>query len=175
MQFNVVRLLRGPVGQALRYSVDETDLVLGDAEAQRIWGRVRLTRVNKGVWVAGAMNATTTCSCSRCLRECATTLHFRFDQTYYPVIDVNTGVALDLPEDADHDFVIDRHHIVDITEAVRQSVIVSVPMKPLCTDDCAGICPRCGADLNREACACEGGVRDERWRPLLEMLPHMER
>lgn len=43
---------------------------------------------------------------------------------------------------------------LDIGEAVREALLLAVPMRPLCREDCRGLCPGCGADLNRETCSC---------------------
>lgn len=43
---------------------------------------------------------------------------------------------------------------VDLTDAVREEVGLAVPTYPLCRDECAGLCPRCGADLNEGPCGC---------------------
>jgi uncharacterized protein len=48
----------------------------------------------------------------------------------------------------------DRFQRVDLTPDVRESIILAFPTYPLCSPACRGLCPRCGADLNRETCRC---------------------
>jgi len=96
-------------------------------------------------------------------------VRFQMDDVYYPVVDVNAGIALSLPEDAESGCIIDAHHDLDITEAVRQYAAVGLPMKPLCDRDCAGLCSHCGANLNRETCSCDAQEIDSRWLPLLNL------
>ena len=55
---------------------------------------------------------------------------------------------------------------LDLAPMVREEVLLGVPDAPLCRDDCAGICPSCGADLNDGPCGCTTTVRDERWAVL---------
>lgn len=43
---------------------------------------------------------------------------------------------------------------VDVLEDIRQAIILSLPLKPLCRADCKGLCPQCGKNLNRESCGC---------------------
>lgn len=174
MQFNVASLLKGPVGGAQRHRLDETSLSLDDAQVERVWGHITLMRVNDGIWASGEFRATVTCTCSRCLQPYGTTLRFPFEETYYPSLDINTGVAVPLPNEAEADAAIDGHHILDISEAMRQDIILATPMKPLCSPTCAGICSRCGRDLNHSSCACPKEVQDPRWAPLLDMLPHLK-
>jgi uncharacterized protein len=55
---------------------------------------------------------------------------------------------------------------LDITDTVREAVILSLPISPLCREDCRGLCPGCGQDLNEEACRCSGEKPDPRWSAL---------
>jgi uncharacterized protein len=52
---------------------------------------------------------------------------------------------VDVPEDEPGAFTIDRNNILDLEEAVRQYSTLAIPMKPLCREDCPGLCPVCGA------------------------------
>ena len=101
-------------------------------------------------------------------------VRFQMDDVYYPVVDVNAGIALSLPEDAEGSCLIDAHHDLDITEAVRQYAAVGLPMKPLCDRDCAGLCSHCGTNLNRETCFCDAQEIDSRWLPLLNLASSMQ-
>ena len=65
-----------------------------------------------------------------------------------------------LPHDADK---------IDISKDVRDYLILSVPMKRLCKEDCKGLCYKCGKDLNEGKCDCTELEVDDRWKPLLEL------
>jgi uncharacterized protein len=56
--------------------------------------------------------------------------------------------------------------VLDITDDVRQTAILSVPLKLLCHTGCRGLCPQCGKNLNDESCACTGDAGDARWEAL---------
>jgi uncharacterized protein len=56
--------------------------------------------------------------------------------------------------------------IIDITEDVRQTVLIAVPLKLLCREDCLGLCPYCGKDLNEGLCECRPEEPDSRWEKL---------
>jgi len=58
---------------------------------------------------------------------------------------------------------------IDISNDVVEFALLSVPMKKLCSDDCKGLCYKCGADLNVEQCKCEKSEIDERWKPLMNL------
>jgi uncharacterized metal-binding protein YceD (DUF177 family) len=59
---------------------------------------------------------------------------------------------------------------VDVTEELRQTLLLALPIKPLCEDDCRGLCPRCGINLNTGSCDCRQKTIDPRWSGLREAL-----
>ena len=59
--------------------------------------------------------------------------------------------------------------LLDLGEDVRQFLILAVPQKLLCKDDCRGLCPKCGANRNKVACNCAEDATDPRWEALKKM------
>jgi uncharacterized protein len=57
--------------------------------------------------------------------------------------------------------------VIDLQDDVRQTVLLSVPLKNVCRDQCKGLCPRCGINWNNESCTCEETIADSRWDSLL--------
>jgi uncharacterized protein len=53
-----------------------------------------------------------------------------------------------------------------LSDALREAVLLEIPIKNLCAEDCRGLCPHCGVDRNRETCACEDAPVDQRWSAL---------
>jgi len=60
-------------------------------------------------------------------------------------------------------------HIIDLSNEVRDYMILSIPMKRLCKEDCKGLCVKCGSNLNEKQCECEDSEIDERWKVLTEL------
>jgi len=60
---------------------------------------------------------------------------------------------------------------VDISEPVRQTAILSLSLKPLCSEDCRGLCPQCGTNLNERTCDCVKESIDPRWEDLKNLPP----
>jgi uncharacterized protein len=58
------------------------------------------------------------------------------------------------------------HDRVDLEPLARESLVLDLPLAPLCRDDCRGLCPTCGADLNQGACECRVDGVDPRWAAL---------
>jgi uncharacterized metal-binding protein YceD (DUF177 family) len=88
----------------------------------------------------------------------------KIEEEYFPIIDVTTGVMLPAPEEPGS-FTIDDHNIMDISEALRQYTLMALPIKRLCMQDCSGLCPTCGTNLNEKKCNCTTEI-DPRWEKL---------
>ncbi|MBI2855232.1 MAG: DUF177 domain-containing protein [Chloroflexi bacterium] len=169
MRFNVAQLLKESVGARRSYSLDDGIERLSETGTTRVQGKITLTRTDKGIWVTGSLEANAFTSCSRCLSPVEHPVRFKMDEEYLPKVDINTGSPLEVPEVEEGVFTLDALHTLDLTEAVRQYVIINLPMKPLCSQSCAGLCTDCGTNLNEAACSCAERV-DSRWSPLLQLL-----
>jgi uncharacterized protein len=138
MQINVSQLLKGPIGSLRNYEVSGTVDITGDGISSLVEGEVRLMRINQGILVKGTLYTAVEVSCSRCLTLFSCPLVLKIEEEYFPVLDVFSGARLTLPGEPGC-FTIDEHHILDLTEAVRQYTLMVVPMKPLCCEDCPGL------------------------------------
>ena len=72
-------------------------------------------------------------------------------------------------ESDDDDYVIAEGRVLDLDELIHEEVVLSLPSKILCKEDCKGLCPQCGANLNYEKCDCKKEV-DPRLADLLQLL-----
>jgi uncharacterized protein len=152
MQVNVAQLLKEPTGSSRTIEVAGA-LPLDQEDLSHVQGKAELLRVSRGILVRGEFTAECQLVCSRCLKSFPQTLVFRTEEEFSPSIDIVSGDALTPLEDAPS-FTIDEHHVLDLTELVRQHTLLAAPMKPLCRPDCAGLCPHCGANLNQNPCRC---------------------
>jgi uncharacterized protein len=100
------------------------------------------------------------------LFSCPLTLNI--EEEFSPTTDVVSGAVLPLPEEPGS-FTINEHHVLDLAEAVRQYALLTLPMKPLCREDCAGLCSSCGHNLNQGPCDCQPQIVDPRWSKLKEL------
>jgi uncharacterized protein len=168
MEINVAQLLRAPIGSVRDYDIDQVMDVTGDGVNRPVQGRVRLVRTNRSILVKGTVNTVVELSCSRCLGRFEYPLKLNIEEEYFPTADVNTGAAVPVPDEPGS-FTIDENHILDLTEALRQYALLAVPMKPLCAEDCAGLCPACGQNLNQGPCGCPSETTDPRWAELSKL------
>ena len=101
--------------------------------------------------------------CDRCLDEYTTDLHEVVEQIYQ----LGTGML-----DDDEDVVVlpvDTREI-DISDAIREVVVMSRPIKLLCSEQCKGLCPHCGVNRNQKQCKCDADEIDPRLETLKSLL-----
>jgi uncharacterized protein len=151
LKFNVAQLLLAPVGTTRSYDIEEEVFQADELEVRGLHGHILLTRLREDILLQGVLDAEVTLECSRCLEPYLQPLHMDLELEFQPSVSVVTGEFLPPPED-DTVFVIDGHHILDLTEAIREQVILNLPMRPLCREDCLGLCPVCGQNLNEGPC-----------------------
>jgi uncharacterized protein len=169
MQINVSQLLLEPIGSTRDYQVNEIADIVGNGNESLVQGKVRLLRTQRSILSECTLSTDIELTCSRCLSLFHYPLTLSFKEEYIPTVDVVSGALLPLPEEAGA-FTIDAHHILDLTEAIRQYTLLAIPMKPLCHQDCAGLCPNCGHNLNQGPCDCTTQSIDPRWSELTKLL-----
>ena len=152
MQVNVAQLLKQAAGASRSYKIDDT-LSFEELAEYHVQGEVELIRTERGILVRGVFSGKSCLMCSRCLTSFDYPLIFKIEEEFFPSIDVISGVPLSLADDSTA-FTVDEHHVLDLSEAMRQYSLLAIPMKPLCRPDCAGLCSQCGANLNQGACGC---------------------
>jgi len=168
MDMNVSQLLREPIGATRDYDIDETIDLTGEGKQNRIKGNCHLVRTQRSILASCSLNTVMELACSRCLGRFEQPARIKFNEEFFPTLDIESGAALPPPEEASS-FTIDEQHILDITEAVRQYFLLAIPMKPLCKKDCAGLCPTCGKNLNQGKCDCPAQNTDPRWAKLADL------
>lgn len=102
-----------------------------------------------------------TWECDRCVAAFRTPIEASYEMYYV----FEGGPDLD---PAEVQVVPTSVNVIDIAEDVRQSVELSVPLKRVCREDCRGLCPYCGTNLNEGSCACVPAHADGRWDKLKE-------
>jgi uncharacterized protein len=182
LRFNVAQLLREPVGSSRQYEVEvdlhelapETDEIEGvqaateDGADNILSGPVKMMSTNAGILVKGWFRGEANVSCARCLEPVSVPLEVELEEVYKPTIDMLTGKTV-VPDEEDRALWIDERHILDLTEVLRQDVLLALPLNAVCRDDCKGLCPTCGKNLNEETCDCHPEP-DPRWGPLVDLL-----
>ncbi|MCL5257008.1 MAG: DUF177 domain-containing protein [Chloroflexi bacterium] len=171
VRFNVSQLLREPVGSVRRYEISVPRLELDhDLTMTDLRGTAKLLRTGRGILITGNLEGDVPLECSRCLEEYTTHLNFELEEEFLQTVNVISGEDMEIAE-ADSDMLtIDANHTLDLTDVIRESALLALPMQPLCRPDCAGLCPQCGTNLNIEQCHCQPENLDARWVKLGELL-----
>jgi uncharacterized protein len=123
--------------------------------------------------VTGQVDGTLRLECGRCLEPFDTPVHAPFELRYVAATE-NTGEGEREVEDDDLTTAYYRDHTIDLEELMREQFQLALPMKPLCTEACKGLCPECGANLNTNPCNCQPSWVDPRLRELSELLRNSE-
>ncbi|MFZ5981258.1 MAG: YceD family protein [Candidatus Zixiibacteriota bacterium] len=105
--------------------------------------------------------------CSRCLSDFEADL---VEPTNFIICSAIRTADKDVIDDEDYAFFKGNDLRVDLTEIIYQALVLSLPMKPLCSETCRGLCPVCGINLNQSECDCPGKVPDTRWEGLKGLL-----
>ena len=99
-------------------------------------------------------------TCGRCLKVFTEPLAAQVVEKFYPA-----GA-----ENIENDAFIYESDLLDITEPVRESLLLAVPLQSLCREDCRGLCPVCGADRNEGDCGCDATTVDPRLAALKQFI-----
>jgi uncharacterized protein len=171
MKYNAAQLLVEHLGSTRQHEIDEPAYEIDDGvrAVAPVQGQVKLTRTNRGILADARVETKLHHECSRCLEDILTPLSVRFVEEFYPTVDLRTGMPAQRPEGG-MGFMMTEAHEVDLTEPVRQSVLLELPMKPLCRPDCAGLCPTCGKNRNEGPCGCREEPSDPRLAVLADWL-----
>ncbi len=126
-----------------------------------------LTNTGAGIVFAGRLSVELHAVCSRCLREFVLPVTVEVDGFY-----VAHGHEEDLPEEQEVGFV--ESGSVDVMDAVLSALTLELPFAPVHDEECKGICPTCGADLNEGPCDCAPPLKDSPFAGLKELFPDGE-
>ena len=134
--------------------VGGADLDAGARPAADAEYEVHVRRAGDELHVRGEVRTTAEVPCDRCLTAVPVTVDRAFDLTYHAAASAPDDAETELDAtDLDVDYYDGSG--LDLGAVVTEQVALALPMKVLCRQDCAGICPVCGVDLNRERCDCE--------------------
>jgi uncharacterized protein len=125
---------------------------------------VTVSRSDGTILASGTISTEVGYACSRCLAEFSRHLRVTFK-----VLCVPEGRQ---PETEEESITYNPQDAqIDLTGFIREQIILSLPVKPLCREDCAGLCAGCGVNLSRQPCQCPAAPPDPRWNQLKKILP----
>lgn len=171
MRYDIREQLAEPDGEATCHIDAAAPLGTGAQFAGHIAGRISLRNAGQEIAARGSLCAVVLLPCSRCLREHEVPIEFEFSETCgLTQIDEPRSYVTESDGDEPAPIPVLDGSTVDLSELVRQLLVLNLPDRSLCSPDCKGLCAQCGADLNRTTCDCNRQATDPRLAPLAELL-----
>ena len=175
---DIERLKKTGEPLSLDLAVTNRDLALGSQVCtlnRPARARVRLAVLGDAVRVEGAVKADLEVFCSRCLKPVGWSLNKEFDLEYHPDPEVGReGEEIEL-EFGDLTVGFYRNEQLDVGASVGEQIVLEIPMKPVCKENCEGLCDQCGQDLNEGSCSCSSRPLDPRLAMLADLKLKMNR
>ena len=169
MRIEVENLSDAGLEIAHAYAPGELEL---DGEQATLGGGARVagraSRRGEEIQVRGKIEAGVQIGCDRCLAPVAVPLEVEFETAFIP-----QEKAAGEPEHVellaeDMGLAAFEGDAIDLDELVREQILLALPSRNLCREDCRGLCPTCGADLNAGPCGCAQDETDPRWAALAD-------
>lgn len=143
---------------------------LTDGEPVEVRMDLAVNKAGGDVFIRGSINTVVGLECSRCLKDFEGKVDSRLDLVFTsPDNYVGDAKGHEVSREELNVGVLGGDEL-DIGEIVSEQIILGLPMKPLCSEDCRGICPTCGKDLNSGDCECDTTSIDPRLQVLKEYL-----
>jgi uncharacterized protein len=126
-------------------------------------GKIRLA--GNEVFVNGHVDTRTQVECDRCLKPIELPVNADFELEYISGSEYESSAVAELTE-AEMSVSVFDGDAIDVDEIVKEQILLAVPTRMLCREDCKGICPQCGTDMNTGECNCVTEDIDPRWAAL---------
>jgi uncharacterized protein len=129
-------------------------------------GKAELLNRSLGeIRVLGDLSVQIESVCDRCAEPAASSIENHFDLIYMPATEAKTGGEDEIDEAAIEVGYYEGNGL-ELNDVLREVLLLALPMQLVCSDDCKGICPICGQNLNQRACDCQPEAMDDRWSKL---------
>lgn len=149
------------MGYSREITINEPKLdIAADLTVKGLQGALTLVRTPQGLYASAHLQGQIPGECSRCLTEIEQTVSSRISELYHYPPETAAAEGRVIPEDMN----------LDLSEVVREDMLLSQPMQSLCRPDCKGLCPNCGKNWNDGPCDCPADEGDPRLLVLRQLL-----
>jgi uncharacterized protein len=159
LTINISRLSEG--SHLYDFETEPKNLELDDRFADRVFVHAALEKTGRQMLLRAEFRTKSRFTCDRCLDEFENVL-----STHYEVVYITEESGARSNSEEEVQYISPDASMIDLGEDVRQFLILAVPLKLLCKDDCQGLCPKCGANRNKVNCSCAENDADPRWEVL---------
>ena len=129
---------------------------------------LKIQKSDEEYFCQGNAHAKVVLECVRCLDKYESDMNFKTDFIICSE-EYHDRLKDEAEDNENYVFCYGNEIKADITDIIREAIIIAVPMMPLCSEDCAGLCANCGINRNHQDCYCQTEVIDERWRGLKDL------
>jgi uncharacterized protein len=146
-----------------RFSEPANSIGLGSPFVGNVEVEVELKKTHNQLILDSSVLINSEFECDRCMSLFSKQLRADYELVY--LMDIE-------PVESESDSIVyipPETYVIDISDDVRDFAILAVPMKKLCSEECKGLCSRCGKNLNEGPCSCPKDDTDIRWLPLMEL------
>ena len=130
--------------------------------------------VIKDIRLRGRLSTALELQCARCLEPVAQNVDREFELLYRP-LGADAGRDELSVTDAEAEIGYYQGEGLQLEDVLREQILLALPLKVTCREECKGFCPQCGKNLNQELCSCSVPVEDPRWEALKEIRGRLER
>ena len=168
-----LRLSNSPLLVKRAFKEDAFDLAGEDvALREPVQVDLKVDATGERFTVAGTVQTELELTCCRCACLFSRGVDKSFRVEYWPdTTEEDAEIELDY-----HDLEVGFYHgdSFDLREVILEQALIDLPMRPICSEDCKGLCEGCGADLNKEKCSCDGLRIDPRFEALQKLKDRMK-
>ncbi len=136
------------------FEIDPDDIVEDIEFVEPVSVEVSIKKKDEKVLVKGTVKTVMKLVCSRCLEKYEENIDSSFDLVFMPEESFEFDEEIEL-SDEDINVIYFKEGFIDVDQVVIDQLNLSLPFRPLCSDNCKGLCPVCGKNLNEGLCGCE--------------------
>jgi len=160
--------IAGTPGARGRYSISERlASAEGPSSVRPVTGEMTVENTGSLLLLRGRLTGVLKLSCTRCLSEFEQPLAINVEEEFATE---NTAPDIETVDRDDPEASAMSDYVLDVSELVRQQVVLHAPIASVCRPDCRGICPQCGHNLNEGPCDCAPQTADSPWAKLQYLL-----
>ncbi len=174
MRLNLSHLPESGLEFNVELDAHEVDMTGTDADLGgnlRLQGRV--LKAGEEMVLDGVLRGVFSLTCSRCLKQFVQAFEFPVSATYVQTAERPPGALAEVAFDDDTRIAFLGDEI-DLISGIREDLMLNIPLKPLCSENCRGLCAQCGANLNEEECGCAQEPGDPRLAALRAIRTQIE-
>jgi uncharacterized protein len=177
MEFKIVELEREPIDFDLRFEpgaidygeeAQQTSVLAADGRAEVLHEHRGPKEIVADIRLRGKWSGEFEVPCARCVEPVSMPLKGDYDLIFRPI-----GADAGAPERSisavETEIGYYQKDSLLLEDVLREQVLLSLPVRTLCKEDCKGLCPRCGENRNSQACSCDEGPSDPRWEALADL------